>query len=156
MTTEEFEKVIKRHETLKEYSQAFKLCLESLNVPEFRTSAAGTGRRLIKSYGYDVLEEKGGKRTLTVPLELNIDWVVDTAISLGYKSLDRGTLSLGFLSSCPCVILGSLLAKQRFGIRKNKDNTTSLVFVAASFASDFKLINALCTNIIEQLSAKYE
>jgi hypothetical protein len=107
------------------------------------------------SRSHQTEETSGSKRILTIPLDLNIEWIVDSAISLGYKELKRGSISTGIFSSCPCIIVGSLLAKQKFGIVKNKDNIMSLLYSFGSFTSDYKLIKFLCSNIIEQLKNKY-
>ena len=155
MTIDDFNKSIKRLEAFKDYAKAFNLCLKSIENIELRQHAIETGEKLIKEHVYEVLEISGNKRILTVPLVLNMEWIVDSAISLGYKELERGSISTGLFSSCPCVIVGSLLAKQKFGIIKNKDNTFSLLYSFGSFTSDYKLIKSLCLNIIEQLKNKY-
>lgn len=154
MTTEEFNQIIKRHQTLKEYAQAFNFCLTNIKNPEFQTAAADIGKRLIKEQAYDVMQQDGKRRVITVPLELSVEWIIDTAISLGYTSLERGSISTGFFSSCPCVTIGSMLAKQKFGIRYNKDKTSTLIYTAGSFAGDFKLVKALCSSIIDLLTAR--
>lgn len=152
MTPEEFNKNIKRHQTLKEYSKALDLCIVNIFNDELRESAFEAAKKLIKEHGINVMKEDGNKRTLTVPLKLTLDWIVDTAISLGFKTMDRGSISMGLFSSCPCVSVGSLLAKQKYGVKANKDNTTTLVYTAGAFTGDYKLINSLCSNIIEQLA----
>lgn len=152
MTVEELNKNIKRHQTLKEYSKAFDLCLVNIFNDDLRECAYEAGKKLIKEHGINVMKEDGSKRTLTVPLRLTLDWIVDTAISLGFKTMDRGTISMGLFSSCPCVTVGSLLAKQKYGVKENKDGTTTLVYTSGTFAGDYKLINALCSNIIDQLA----
>ena len=155
MTIDDFNNSIKRHKAFKDYAQAFNLCLKCIKDVELRQYAIETGEKLIKEHAYEVLETSGSKRILTIPLDLNIEWIVDSAISLGYKELKRGSISTGIFSSCPCIIVGSLLAKQKFGIVKNKDNTMSLLYSFGSFTSDYKLIKFLCSNIIEQLKNKY-
>ncbi len=151
MTTEEFNQVIKRHVTLKEYSQAFAICVNSLINGTQGDVAAETARKLIKDHSYNVMKQDGSKRVLTVPLHLTLEWIIDTAIALGYKTLDRGSVSTGVFSSVPCVVLGNMLSKQKFGIKENKDGSCTLVYTFG-FSSDFKLINALLTSIIDGLS----
>lgn len=155
MTIDDFNKSIKRHQAFKEYAQAFNLCLKCIENGELRQNAIETGETLIKEHGYEVLGMSGSKRIITVSLDLNLEWIVDSAISLGYKELEHGSISTGLFSSCPCVIVGSLLSKQKFGLIKNKDNTTSLLYSFGSFTSDYKLIKTLCFSLIEQLNNKY-
>lgn len=151
MNRETFNQQIKRHQALKEYNKAFRLCLDNIDDPELVDDAYEGGKNLIKQYGYLVMESKGKRTELTVPLNIDIDWIIDTAISLGYKTLERGTISVGILSSVPGISIGGFLAKQKFGIKKNKNNTTSLLYATGTFSSDYKLINRLCSEILERL-----
>lgn len=154
MTTEEFNQLIKRHIALREYTQAFVLCLSNINTPALQSTAIETGKKMIKDYGYNVMHGSGNKRWLNVPLELSLEWIIDIAISLGYNTLDRGAISTGLMSSCPAVSFGTLLAKQKFGIKRSKTEFTALWYSFGSFSNDSKLINALCNDIIDRLKVK--
>lgn len=155
MTLDEFNKVINRHKALNEYNQAFHFCIANMSDDELRQKASDTSAMLLKAKTYEVLDGTDRKRNLTVPLDLTLDWIVDTAISLGYHNLERGFISTGLFSSVPCIVIGSLMAKQKFGVRKNKDNTYSFLYSCGSFASDFKLLNALVLDIIKLFKNKY-
>lgn len=155
MTIDDFYKSIQRHQAFKDYAQAFNLCLKCIKDFELRQCAIETGEKLIEEHVYEVLDTSGSNRILTVSLDLNIEWIVDSAISLGYKELEHGSISIGIFSSCPCVNIGNFLNKQKFGLIKNKDNTVSLLYSYSLFTCDYKLIKSLCLNIIEQLKNKY-
>lgn len=155
MTINDFYKSIERHQAFKDYDQAFNLCIKCIEDVELRQHAIDTAEKLIKEHAYEVLEASGNKKVLTIPLNLNLEWIIDTAISLGYKELEHGSISTGLFSSSPCIIIGSLLAKQKFGLIKNKDNTVSLLYSYGLFTGDYKLIKSLCLDIIEQLNKKF-
>lgn len=155
MTIEEFYRSIQRYQTFKDYDKAFNLCIKCIEDIELRQHAIDTGEKLIKEHAYKVLETSGNNRVLTIPLNLNLEWIIDIAILLGYKELEHGSISTGFFSSCPCVNVGNFLTKQKFGLIKNKDNTVSLLYSYSSFTSDYKLIKSLCLDIIEQLNKKF-
>lgn len=154
MTIEEFNQQIKRHETLKEYSQAFELCLTCLRSPELQEEAALIGKRLIKETGILVMKP-GGRYYLNLPLELNLNWILDVAIANGYKEMNRGSMSLGLFSSVSCVTIGGVFSKQSFAVKENKDHSVTFFYKYGSSVKDWKLIKALCTDIIDILVKKY-
>lgn len=56
MTLEELNKNIKRHQTLKEYSKAFDLCLVNIFDVNLNECAYEAGKKLIKEYGLNVMK----------------------------------------------------------------------------------------------------
>lgn len=151
MKKEDFNQQIKRRQALKEYNKAFRLCLDYMSDSGLKVDAYELGKNLIKQFGHQVLDVNGNKKELSVALNLDLDWIIDVAISLGYKTLSRGNISVGFFSYVPSITIGRFLTKQKFGVKKNKDGTSTLIFVTGSFSSDYKLINRLCMDILEQI-----
>lgn len=46
------------------------------------------GKNLIKQFGHQVLDVNGNKDELSVALNLDLDRIIDVAISLGYKNIN--------------------------------------------------------------------
>lgn len=155
MTVDEFKQLIKRHEALKEYSQAYNLCISSLANTDLVAVATECAKKLVQQNKYNVMEGTGTKRSITVAINLSMEWIIDAAISLGYKTLEKGTISTGVFSSVPCVMIGGLMAKQKFGVRKNKNETYTFYYSLGTFANDFKLITHLCNSLIDLVAQKY-
>lgn len=156
MLQENFNKLVSRYSALKEYNKMFNHCVEGLKDPEISELACKTGKNLIAEHGFEIMENSGNRILRNLPLALNLDWIVDTAVLVGYDDLERGTMSTGIFSSCPCVSIGSFWAKQKFGIKLNKDDTVSLLYCYNTFAADNKLINTLLLDIFNQLIEKYK
>lgn len=156
MNKEEFEKALLRHKTLQEYPQAFRLCLDSLSDANLVDTASEAARDLIKTYSYDVMEEGKNYNLTGLLLDIDINWILDTAIAEGYKSVTKEKMSTSIFSSVPCITIGNMLTRQKFGINENKkDGSKTFLYSKSGFTSDYKLVKALLNDIVVKLTVKY-
>lgn len=149
MTIQEFDQQYRRHKVLNEIPQAFKFCLNHLSDPQLQQRAISSAKELIKNYSINVLPSDGKRCYFIVPTQIDSNWIVDIALNLGYKHIEKTSMSIGLFKSINCVAIGSLMGKQKFGVRPNNDGTTTFFYSAGSFASDRKLINAICEDLIQ-------
>lgn len=156
MTPEEFNQIIKRHEMFKEYFQSFIFCLQNISNKEIEGLASETSKYYIHEKWSEVLESAHRKIAIVVPFNLSMEWIIDTAISVGCTTLERGTISTVLFSSCPCVTIGSMLAKQKIGIKHNKDKTFTLLYYSGSFTTDFTLVIGLFIDLIDKMSQNHQ
>lgn len=144
---------IKRCEATNDYHQAFMLCLENISNESIREHAVSEMRRMAKNYSYRVFEKCNGGYRLTVNKILDENWLLDIAIANKYSDIERGAISTGWFSSVPCIIIGSFLAKHKYGWSINKDKgTTTIYYDCSCFCDDFKMITAICEELIKLYS----
>lgn len=142
-------KDIQRCEATKNYHKAFTLCIENLCNNEFRDIAIGEMRRLTQYYSYHIFEEYYYGYRLVINKTVPENWLIDIAIDNGYRGFDSRNISTGLFSEVPGIILGSVLATHKYGLKINhKKNQTTIYYMRSSFCNDYKMITAICEAII--------
>lgn len=144
-----FEQSLKRYNATGTFSQAFLLCLKNLKDPVVGELAINSAKALIRQQKYDVFEQKDKRYLLQVHLDLDVDWLLDLAIELGYKEVERIKISTGWFSSIDGIRLGGWLAKHSYGIEKKKDGWSVIIFKKSVFYDDYKMITAICDKIVQ-------
>ena len=153
MDKSDLTQVFKRHEVTGEFSQAFLLCLNNLNKPDVGDWALSNAQRLLKEHKYNVFEENNGRYSLPVNIAIDLNWLLDIAIELGYKDVEKVTMSVGWFSSIDAIRLGCCLAKHTYGVQKTEQNGFSILFEKSIFYDDYKMIEAICHKLIEEYMA---
>lgn len=142
-------KDIQRCEATKNYNKAFTLCIENLCNNEFKEIAIGEMRRLTQYYSYQIFEEYYYGYRLVINKTVPETWLIDIAIDNGYIGFDYQPISIGLFSEVPGIILGSFLAKHKYGLKiNNKKNRTTIYYMRSPFCDDDKMITAICEAII--------
>ena len=144
-----FYQKMKRHEVTGEYSEAFSICLENIKVPENEKIAIENIRRLVKQYSYKVFKSFSKGYSITIKTKLDENWILDIAINNGYNEVKRSKMSISILNSVPCITLGSFMAKHKYGLGFNKDNSTTIYYHRDRFCDDFKMIDAITEELIK-------
>lgn len=148
-----FEHQIVRYETTGDIHKAFVLCLQKLSDMDVKESATVKIRELVNKHSYKVFEPYGEDYRLQIDFLLDADWLLDIAISLGYKEVRHTKISTGLFSSVPGIAIGSLLKRHRYGLLRNmKNNTTIIYYTLRCFCDDFKMITAICEKLVELYS----
>lgn len=146
----EFYQEIRRCEATNDYHRAFMLCLENLSNKSIREHVQNEMRRMAKSYSYRVFEKCGGGYRLTINKILDDNWLPDIAIANKYSNIKRVRMSTGWFSSVPCIVIGSFLAKHKYGWFIDKEKgTTSIYYDCSCLCDDFKMITSICEELIK-------
>lgn len=141
---------IRRCEATNDYSGAFRFCMDNLTNPMEREYAQSEMRRMAKKYTYRVFEKCAGGYRLTISKVLDENWLLDIAIENNYTNIERSRISTGLFSSVPCIVLGSFLAKHKYGWSIDKEKgTTSIYYDCSCFCDDYKMITVICEKIID-------
>lgn len=146
---EKFVQEIKRLEITQDYHKAFLLCLENLKNPKIEADAKDMAYDLIKKYGKNVMERFGYGYRINLEYTIDENWLLDIAIACGYKEINRSNMPIAMFKSVPCIAFGRLLAKQKFGIGQNKNNTSTLYYHCGNFCDDFKMLGAVLEAIVK-------
>lgn len=144
----------KRHEVTGEYSKAFLLCLNNLKKSDVGDWALSNAQRLLKEHKYNVFEENNGRYSLPVNIAIDLNWLLDIAIELGYKNVEKVTMSIGWFSSIEAIRLGGCLAKHTYGVQKTEQNGFSILFEKSIFYDDYKMFEAICQKLIKEYLAQ--
>lgn len=144
-----FEQSLKRLNATGAYAQAFRLCLDNLKDPVVGELAINNAKALIRQQKYDVLERHDNKYLLQVRLDLDVDWLLDMAIELGYKEVKRIKISTGLFSSVDGIRLGGWGARHSYGIEKKRDGSSVIIFKKSIFYDDYRMINLICNKLIQ-------
>lgn len=150
MTPDEFDRQFKRYKVLGEFHSAFMFCLDNLNTP-VGENARQYATQLIRDKKYEVLLPDGSRRLIKIPTKLDNNWLLDIAVRMGYGEVQRDTISTGFFSKVPCIMIGGMFSKQRFATRAEKDGSTTIFYTQGSWTDDYKLISAICNEIVNIL-----
>ncbi len=141
-----FEKELRRFIATNEYHKAFMLCLNNMSNTELSDIAFNKALILIKEHSHKVMD-KG--YVLKLNQKLDDNWLLDVAIKNGYKNIRHSTISVGLFTSIPSITISGLLARQRLGIKHNKDGTSTIYYRYNWFCDEFKLIRATLTEVVE-------
>lgn len=148
-----FEHQILRYETTGDIHKAFMHCLRNLSDNELVENATVKIREIVKKYTYKIFEPYDDKYRLQVGFLLDSNWLLDIAISLGYKEVTHTKISTGLFSSVPGIAIGTLLKKHSYGLSRNmKNNTTVIYYTARCFCDDYKMIAAISEELIKLYS----
>lgn len=146
--------VIKRLEATNDIHGAYKLCLQNLTNPSCMEQALTKARQLAKSHAFQIFERHNGYYTIETNCILDENFLLDLAIELGYKDMERSIISTGWFSSIPCILIEGILSRHKYGLKINKEKQTSTIYYHAnSFCDDYKMIMALSEKLIEMYSA---
>ena len=143
-----FEKELRRFEATNEFHNAFKLCLDNMKNPLLHKSAYDYAMNLIKEQGCKVMELDGSNYHFVVSKKLDSNWLLDIAIQLGYKNIERTSYSVGFFTKVPAIALGGFFTKQYFGMGSDKEHNTIIYYCNGRFGTDTKMIQKVCEEIV--------
>nr|WP_303256255.1 hypothetical protein [uncultured Prevotella sp.] len=143
-----FEKELRRFEATNEFHNAFKLCLDNMKNPLLHKSAYDYAMNLIKEQGCKVMELDGSNYRFAVSKKLDSNWLLDIAIQLGYKNIERTSYSVGFFTKVPAIALGGFFTKQYFGMGSDKEHNTIIYYCNGRFGTDTKMIQKVCEEIV--------
>lgn len=154
-TIAEFEHQISRYEIVGEIHKAFVFCLSKLSDRDMSDRVESMIRMLVNKYNYKIFEQSGSKYKVHIDFLLDSNWLLDIAISSGYKSVESTKISTGLFSSVSGIAIGSLLKKQCFGLSINtKNNTTTIYCTTRALCDDYKMIHAISEELIKLYSYK--
>ncbi len=132
------------------YDKAFRLCLDNVKDRSITNIVMPKAHELIKLHAYMVMDAPY-HCTLTVNRKLDINWLIDIAITAGYKNgLKFSKMSTGLFSYIPCIQLPTTygLARHRFGVEQNKDGSSTIYYKRNKFCSDFKMVRQILEEVL--------